>query len=100
MELSDFELGDLLVQQLDPGGAAAKAGLRVGDVIRACGDTPTKTPDDLQAALQKAAGVKDVTLTYWREGADGRAGERTVRCRRGRLAHLCGGDRDAGGRSC
>ncbi len=75
----------LLVEQLDPNGVASKAGLRVGDVLLSYADTPTKTGDDLKAALGKAAEAKEAALTFWRSGADGKADEKTVRVTLGPL---------------
>jgi S1-C subfamily serine protease len=40
-----------LVTDLDPEGAATKAGLRSGDVIVKAGDHTVRSPDDLQVAL-------------------------------------------------
>ena len=66
-------------------GDAAKAGLKTGDVILSYGETPTKTADELRAAIQKTAGAKDIPLAYWRVGDDGRAAEKTVRVPPGAL---------------
>lgn len=40
-----------LVTDVDPEGAAVKAGVRAGDVIIKAGDRPVHSPDDLQVAL-------------------------------------------------
>ena len=51
------ELGSaqgVVVEQV--GGAAARAGIRPGDVITAVNGTPVKSPDDLRRELEKAKG--------------------------------------------
>ena len=51
------ELGSaqgVVVEQV--GGAAARAGIRRGDVITAVNGTPVKSPDDLRRQLEKAKG--------------------------------------------
>jgi tetratricopeptide (TPR) repeat protein len=75
----------LLVEQLDPNGVAAKAGLKAGDVILSYAEALTKSSDDLSVAVQKAAGVKDATLTFWRAGNEDKAAEKTVRVPPGTL---------------
>ena len=44
--------GGVIVEQV--GGAAAKAGVRAGDVIVAANRAPVNTPEDLKAAIDKA----------------------------------------------
>ncbi len=47
-----------------PGGNAARAGLRAGDVLLRCGDAKINTKNDLQLA----AGGARVPIAVWREG--------------------------------
>ena len=55
----------VVVEQV--GGAAAKAGVRAGDVIIAANRTPVTTPDELRAAIEKAG--KTVALLIRRDDA-------------------------------
>ena len=58
----------VLVTALDPGGAAGKAGIQVGDVVTAYGDVPVMNASDMKDALQ-AAPANAVSLRLWRAGA-------------------------------
>ena len=57
------------VMQVQPGSAAANAGLQVGDVITALGDRAVASSTDLTAAVRSAAPDSKVTLTV-RRGHD------------------------------
>jgi serine protease DegQ len=57
-----------LVQEVVPGSAAAKAGLRQGDVIVAFGERPVQSVEDLLAALRLHKPGDRVTLTVVRNG--------------------------------
>jgi Do/DeqQ family serine protease len=46
----------LLVTSVQPGSAAAAAGVQVGDVITSVGSTPVRTKEDLLKALDSASG--------------------------------------------
>jgi serine protease Do len=50
------ERDGLLVRELEEGGAAARAGLRIGDLIVAAGGAPVTRADDLHAALDSGSG--------------------------------------------
>lgn len=50
-----------------PGGAAAEAGLRAGDVILAIDGQPVARFDDLRAQVEAAEG-RPITLRIWRDG--------------------------------
>ncbi|MGY1653565.1 S1C family serine protease [Geodermatophilus sp. SYSU D01119] len=56
------------VVQVQPGGAAADAGLQAGDVVTAVGDRPVTTSTELTAAVRSAAPGDEVTLTVRRGG--------------------------------
>jgi putative serine protease PepD len=54
------------VMQVQPGSAAADAGLQVGDVITALGNRAVASSTDLTAAVRSAAPASKVTLTVHR----------------------------------
>ena len=54
---------------VEPGSAAADAGLKQGDVITAVGDRPVTTSTELTAAVRSYAPGDKVTLTVRRGGA-------------------------------
>ncbi|MBV8992475.1 MAG: PDZ domain-containing protein, partial [Pseudonocardiales bacterium] len=54
----------VIVAAVVPGGPAANAGLRPGDVITVVGTTPTRTPEDFLGALRRAAPGDTVTVTF------------------------------------
>jgi S1-C subfamily serine protease len=53
-----------------PGSAAARAGLRDGDVLVRLGGTPLNSFDDLRAALCRARPGVVVRIVYLRGGVD------------------------------
>ena len=57
-----------LVSSVDPDGPAAKAGLKVGDVIRAVGGNRIVGSGDLPAVIGQAMPGEKVTLKIWRQG--------------------------------
>jgi serine protease Do len=57
----------VLVSSVVPDSAAAKAGLRAGDVITEVNGTAVATPRELVAALPAADAPRDVTLTVFRD---------------------------------
>jgi S1-C subfamily serine protease len=65
------------VETVEPGSAAAKAGLRPGDVVTAVGDRPVTTSTELTAAVRSQAPGEDVTLTV-RRGGESRTVEVTL----------------------
>jgi putative serine protease PepD len=68
---SDAELSTATgvpLQSVTGGGAAAKAGLRQGDVVTRLNDFATTTADGLIAATRFYAPGTEVTLTYTRNG--------------------------------
>jgi putative serine protease PepD len=56
------------VKEVVSGGAAAKAGLKVGDVITGINGLPVTGKTDLTAQVRALAGGADATLTYVRNG--------------------------------
>ena len=59
----------LVVQNVDPDGRAADAGIQPGDVIESVNRQAVKTVEDLRAALQRTAG-KPVLLLINRQGSN------------------------------
>jgi putative serine protease PepD len=55
---------------VDSGGAAAKAGLRAGDVIVKLGDQPTPSVNVLNAVLATLKPSEQVQVTYLRAGSN------------------------------
>ncbi|MGY1736498.1 S1C family serine protease [Geodermatophilus sp. SYSU D00684] len=56
------------VVQVQPGGAAAEAGLQAGDVVTAVGDRAVTTSTELTAAIRSSAPGAQVQLTVQRGG--------------------------------
>ena len=58
----------VFVYSVEKGGAAAKAGLRLGDVITKLGDKDIRSMDDLSAAKKGYKAGDTVAITYYRDG--------------------------------
>ena len=54
----------VVVQSVDPNGAAAQVGIQPGDVIQECNRQPVRSPADLQNPLTKSAGRPALLLIY------------------------------------
>ncbi len=67
-ELSAEELQGLYIGRVTPGGAAAKAGLKVGDYLLAVEGTPVQTQAELYEKLAQYRPGDKVKLTYRRNG--------------------------------
>jgi putative serine protease PepD len=66
---SDNQTGDgVPLASVTPGGAAAKAGLRAGDLVTAIGDRPVTTGDALIAAVRAHRPGDEVQIRYVRGG--------------------------------
>jgi len=58
----------LLIADLDPKGAAAKAGVRRGDVVTKIDGRPIEVPYDVERILRASFPAQTIELTYWRRG--------------------------------
>ena len=58
----------VFIYSVEEGGAADKAGLRMGDVIAKVGDTEVNTMEDLNAAKKQYSAGDTVTMTIDRQG--------------------------------
>ena len=58
----------VFIYSVEEGGAADKAGLRMGDVITKVGDTEVNTMEDLNAAKKQYSAGDTVTMTIDRQG--------------------------------
>jgi serine protease Do len=56
-----------LVSSVEPDSAAAKAGLKAGDVITQVGSTPVKRAGDLSSAIGMSAPGTKVAIKVWRD---------------------------------
>jgi len=66
-----------IVSNVLPGGAAERAGIKVGDVILEFDGIPVKSPNHLQGLVATRRAGQTVRLTLWR---DGKRMEKTVTC--------------------
>ncbi|HLJ41956.1 MAG TPA: PDZ domain-containing protein [Candidatus Acidoferrales bacterium] len=60
----------VLIREVSPNSAAAKAGLKAGDVITHVGSAAVKTVDDLREHLRDQREQKSVSLTIIRQGSE------------------------------
>jgi putative serine protease PepD len=68
-DTSNSEVGaGARIERVEPGSAAADAGIQVGDVVTAVGDRPVTTSTELTAAVRSQAPGEKVTLTVRRGG--------------------------------
>jgi len=56
------------IRGVNPGSAAEKAGLMVGDIITAIGDTEVDSMESLRFALRRYRAGDTTTITAWRSG--------------------------------
>jgi serine protease Do len=59
-----------VVAQVEPGGAAARAGIRPGDVILEVNRTVVKNASEAAAALRRAPQADAVFVLVWRQGQE------------------------------
>ncbi|TWG02606.1 S1-C subfamily serine protease [Streptomyces brevispora] len=67
---SSYQPAGVALVSVSKGGAAEKAGLRVGDIITKLGDTPVTTITSLSEALASDKPGQRVTVTYVRSAAE------------------------------
>ena len=60
----------MVVQQVNPDGRAADAGIQAGDVILEVNRQPVQSVDELKAALRKSPEQRPTLLLVSREGRD------------------------------
>ena len=70
---ASFQPSGAVIVTVVPGGAAASAGLQVGDVITKLGDTPITTLNSLTTALASLSPDSKVTVAYTRNGQNATA---------------------------
>jgi membrane-associated protease RseP (regulator of RpoE activity) len=58
----------VLVTSVEENSAAAKAGVKSGDVVQKLDGTAVATASELRSAVRKAEGGKPLTLSVWRDG--------------------------------
>jgi serine protease Do len=56
----------VLIADVEPGGPAAAAGLRAGDILLRLGATPLGSPADLERTLAASAPGRTAQLDFWR----------------------------------
>lgn len=66
----DATLAGAAIAEVTDGGAAAKAGLKAGDVVTAFNGVPITSATDLTAQVRAAAGGSDATVTFNRNGKE------------------------------
>jgi len=62
------EPGGLVITRIEPGGPADRAGVRVGDRVRAVNGTPVQSVDDAQRGIYGASVGDKLTLDIERDG--------------------------------
>ena len=55
-----------IIQQVQPGSPADKAGLKVGDIVVRIGDTPIASPEDLYSAVRSRHIGDRIEVRLWR----------------------------------
>jgi putative serine protease PepD len=70
VSVADAENGGARIAQIEPGGPAEQAGLRVGDVVTKIGDRQISGMEDLIGAIQAATVGTPLPLTVVRDGSE------------------------------
>jgi putative serine protease PepD len=70
VRIADAESGGAEIAQVEPGGPAAEAGLREGDVVTKVGDRPVSGSETLVGAIQSSSVGSELTLTVIRGGSE------------------------------
>lgn len=63
------------IQQVVPGSAADKAGIKIGDIITEIDGVKLQSDSDLASIISKKKVGEDITITLWREGQNSEKGE-------------------------
>ncbi len=66
----NYQPAGVALVRVTPDGAAARAGLRPGDIVTRIGDTPVTTITSLSEALASDKPGQKVTVTYLRNGSE------------------------------
>lgn len=61
-------ISGVLLNSVNRGGAAHRAGLRRGDIILSVGDVPVDAPNELQSAVARKRPGDKVDMSVWRRG--------------------------------
>ena len=62
------DAGGLLIADLNPQGAAAKAGVHQGDVVTKLDGRPVEVAYDVEHVLRSSSPAQTIELTHWRRG--------------------------------
>jgi serine protease Do len=62
------DAGGLLIADIDPQGAAARAGVHRGDVVTKLDGRPVEVAYDVEHVLRASSPAQTIELTYWRRG--------------------------------
>ncbi|GEM_PF-1580775 len=68
VELAQEEGGRIWIDRVEPGGAAAKAGLKKGDVVLSAGGIPARDLDDLVSLIRRTGAGRPLALEVRRGG--------------------------------
>lgn len=66
--VADADVAGAAIVTPTPGGAAAEAGLKEGDIVTSFNGSPISSATDLTAQVRAAAAGSDATVTYVRDG--------------------------------
>jgi PDZ domain len=69
-ERSKSGIDGVYVDQIDPGGSAEKAGMKVGDIVIKVNKQPLLRPKEIVFNLRNEKGEHPIPVTVWREKAE------------------------------